>query len=105
MSKLLQSAYNSLIAPRASDEDGRRREFILNVLLVGSLILVVTACLIVWLNFLFLGTNTLPGVYALTILMWFVTMFVLSRRGGYVASAYMLIGTFGLLAFYSLAKW
>jgi len=96
ISKLIQSEFE--------DEDVRRREFILNVLLLGAVVLSATATLLVLGNSLAKGLglrDSSLGVL-LTICMIFLFLYFLSRIGFHVVSAYMLIAIYFASATYAL---
>jgi len=103
----LSRAYTLFILPKAADDEWRRREFILNVILVGSLVLSAIAFVIVFINATALGsayTGESP-VMALAAVVFFAILLTLSRIGLYWVSAYIIVMLYLALAFYSLVRW
>lgn len=99
--------YQRILGPKAEDEDTRRKELILNILLVGVITLVVVLLLIVTIKQLALGatySGMSPLLVAL-ILAIFTTLFIISRRGWWTAVAYMFIGIFFALATWMVMRW
>jgi signal transduction histidine kinase len=97
----------SLIEPKSTDYDLRRREFILNVLLMGLIVLSLAAFLIVIVRFVALGSNYTGEPLWLAVLqvVFFLGLWILSRKGYFVPAAYVFIGLLFALAFYSLFTW
>ncbi len=90
-----------LTEPKSTDEDSRRREFILNVLLAGSTAIGVAALLIVVSRFISLGSHYAgePPLFAVLQVLLFAGLWVLSRKGFFVPAAYALVVIFLLLTF------
>ncbi|MDB5178473.1 MAG: putative Histidine kinase [Patescibacteria group bacterium] len=97
----------ALIEPKSTDDDGRRREFILNVLLASSTMLSLAALLILVFQFASLGSRYTgePLLVAILPVVLFTGLWVLSRKGYFIVSAYLLVAIFLLLAFYVLFTW
>jgi signal transduction histidine kinase len=93
--------YKLLIEPKSKNDDRRRREFILNVLLVSSTVIGTAALAVVILRFLSLGPqyNGEPPLYAAIQVLVFAGLWVLSRKGFFIPAAYALVIIFLLLAF------
>jgi signal transduction histidine kinase len=104
--KPLSSIYLWLIEPKSQGSDARRREFILNVLLTGSLVLSLTALLIVIVNEVVQPNSSTGSPLAVAIAVaLFLVMIAVSRRGFSVGVAYALVALYFILAFYSLFHW
>ena len=88
--------YKKLIKPKSANEDLKRREFILNIILLGSIAL-STLCL--WVV-IFEAIKFGPGyegispLLALIIFSIFSTLYFLSRKGFFIISAYLLIAIY-----------
>jgi signal transduction histidine kinase len=104
---MLQRPYHWLLRPNASDEDTKRKELILNVLLLS------TACFTGFLTLfvIFLKivrgagyTGIGPGVL-LTITAVFVGMLIASRKGLYKFVAYVFVSIFFLLLTWPTIIW
>lgn len=98
--------FTSIVAPRSKDEDSRRREFILNVLLVSVLSLILCA-LAVHVVFLFFGLFSpeeqkyaFPLVGIVSILGFFSLLYLLARRGKARAASYAFLTALYVLATY-----
>jgi signal transduction histidine kinase len=81
---LLQRLYKLYIEPRNPDQDGRRREFILNTLLAGMGAIAILALSVVLFDTYILGIHIAPGALIGSILFWIVaTLLLLLSRAGY----------------------
>lgn len=101
------SFFYGFIKPKSSNEDRRRREFILNILLSGSLLLSFSTLIGVFIDFLrfkdrYMGS---PPILQLAIFLTFFVLYILSRRGFFIAASYILISIFFLSATYSIYNW
>jgi signal transduction histidine kinase len=95
----LNRIYNLLFSPRQKDEDFRNREIVLNVLLVGTLLILGLAILVIIGNYISGRTFVVPRAVGLSIVSAFVVyIFGLSRRGHYTLAAWLLVGVYFLLA-------
>ena len=99
--------YNRLIAPRSIDEDAKRREYILNVILAGSIILLFL--LDASILYHFIGqrshyTDVSPITFSF-IPLFFVFLLALSRRGFFVPASYLLIATYFLSTSYAVYRY
>lgn len=107
MNAFTQAIYGKLIQPKSRDDDGRRREFILNVLLLGSLALSTGAFMLLLAEFAINPSadrvQSLVSILATTILL--VSLYLTSRKGHYIISAYILVFIFLGLAFRTLSSW
>src|SRR5258708_7452094 len=57
VTSVMRRAYNLFIQPRFADDNGRRREFILNVVLYGSLAVAVVGLVLVVANVMAMGRS------------------------------------------------
>lgn len=85
-----------LLTPRAETEDLARREFILNIFLLGSIGLLFVALLAVIQQTMIQGADHKGSspFYVLTIFLSFVTLLFLSRKGFIKTTAYIFIGVY-----------
>ena len=96
---------HALVEPESISEDSRRSEYVLNVLLLGSIMLslvtVVAAmpifCKDGWRFDLLAGPLAVCGS--------FCSLYYLSRRGYFIAASYMLIGIYFTALSYTLYNW
>lgn len=94
--------------PKSSNEDSKRREFILNILLVSTIFLIFIAGI---LRFLSDGISSPPGSGSLSawiiflIDVFFLSLYFLSRKGFFSFSAYIFIGVYLFLASYMFIIW
>ena len=95
-----------LIQSRAPDEDTRRREFILNCLLLGTIAIVFLAMAIVLVNVVFYGMAILSRLYVLLVMFgFFAGLFVLSRFRFRRLAAYILVGFYLVTSVYLFYAW
>jgi signal transduction histidine kinase len=96
-----------LIQPKSKSEDSRRREFILNVILLGSLAVLLVFDGLVLYESLLAGTGYKGmafGAFSLVVLIVAV-LYLLSRLGYFKFSAYIFVGALFLLISYSAYRW
>ena len=99
---------NFLVAPKSETDDSRRRELILNILLVLTLFLLLSATI---LKIIFDGffAPTTPGNLPLMILafidIFFALLYMFSRKGFFIFSAYIFLAIYFLLATYMIFLW
>lgn len=96
-----------LLAPKGRSEDTRRREYILNLLLLGSMFLSLVALLSALGNVLARGSDyrgeTL--IFLSIPFLFFSGLYALARIRHPRVAAIIFIGTYYALATYTLAKW
>jgi signal transduction histidine kinase len=88
--------YAKLVAPKSLAEDDKRREFMLNVILLGSILLLLWSDLYIFRSILLKG-NDYRGVSVLLfsfITLFFAGLYILSRTRHFVVASY------GLIVFY-----
>lgn len=99
--------YRTLLKPRSRTEDNRRREFILNILLLGMIVLSVCATFsattdVVTKGTTYSGTALLP---LLAVSAVFSGLLLLSRKGFFRVAVYPFIGLLFLFATYPIVIW
>lgn len=99
--------YRIFIQPRSQDEDTRRREFILNILLLGTLgLLVVAIGLLVVVALAFKREPAMGRADMLVIVLLLLTLlFVLSRVRFYRLAAYLFVAGYLLIGLSLFARW
>lgn len=107
MTTMLQTFYQSFLAPKASTEDARRRELILNILLAGAIGLSSVAFALTLVQVVFLGRLDAGASLFLTFIAVsvFSFFFVLSRFGMQILAMYLFVGMFVILATYPTLTW
>jgi len=110
MKHYLQNFWQKIIAPKSKDENFARQEYILNILLVAIIFLIATGMIIATCNFIFLDlenyqNNSLPLFFILAILLFFIALYFLSRRGYSRLAAYIFLAIIFLLATYMGCTW
>lgn len=99
--------YRKLIAPLSADEDLARREYVLNVILASSIILLSLIDVLMWFERVILGpadTGVSPLTFAI-IPVFFVVILALSRRRHPVVAAYLLVAMYLVSDGYALYRW
>lgn len=106
MIKFLKNLWLRLISPKSNNEDLRRQELILNILLLFSLS-----------GFIFLNIiriidtlnhqhdRGLPLIYTIAIMLFFIFLFWLSKKGRIKIAAWLLLIIYSLPMFYSFITW
>src|SRR3989344_4918825 len=99
--------YQALLRPKSEIEDNRRKEFILNVIIVGVVALMLSLNGLVIYSMMLDGPDykgiPLPILAGATFL--FLGLFILSRLGYYVWSSYLLIILYLAGAVYGAYRW
>jgi signal transduction histidine kinase len=107
--KFTRFSPRALVEPRSTDENGRRREYTLNVILLGSILM-----LAVLEAAAFFSPSSAPGsegyggisLTELFILqVFFIFLYALSRRGFPVTASYFLVGGYFSGASYLAYEW
>jgi signal transduction histidine kinase len=105
----LKKTVKKLVHPRSSDEDSRRKEFILNILLLSSITLFAVANVINVFAAIFRPAShelhSMPFLVLVFILAFFSLLYFLSRKGHFSFSAHVLVFTFFFLAAYMGYHW
>jgi len=106
----LISFFQKLVDPKSENEDSKRKEFILNILLLGAVLL----CLITLPLFyaIYISIKARGEVYqgapleiVTAISLSFLALYFFSRAGFHRVSAYFLIGVFLFSAIYTSYNW
>lgn len=96
-----------MVAPKAVSEEARRREYILNMLLLGVIILSIVASFLTFIQVVLLGkpgaVNSLPvtlgAAFVFSLFLW------MSRKGLRIIAMYLFVGVFMVLATYPIVVW
>jgi signal transduction histidine kinase len=97
---------HALIEPRLIDEDNRRREFVLNVLLVGSIVMLAILDVLVWRYTPPSGNvKGISFVVFSIFLAFFVCLYSLSRRGFVKTASYLFVAAYFLANSYAAYYW
>lgn len=99
--------YDKIIAPQGLLEDERRKEFILNIILVGTLFLLGLLWVSLLISYLrpqqtFSGLP-IPGFTV--VIFFFAGLLILSRKGWVRLSSLLLITSYSLLTIYCVYEW
>ncbi|HVO28469.1 MAG TPA: HAMP domain-containing sensor histidine kinase [Candidatus Paceibacterota bacterium] len=99
--------YQNLVEPRSADEDDRRRERILNVILVGSFAMLAVFDVVVWYYSLREGPayHEISPVTFSVVPAFFVLLYALSRRGHFIAASYLLVAAYFVSVSYAAVRW
>lgn len=99
--------YRLFIEPKALDEDLRRREFILNLIILGSLLLVLWSNIVILLaNIHDRNQENIISLLPFTILsLLFISLYILSRKGKIILAAYGLIVLYLIGSLYGTFRW
>lgn len=99
-----------LLEPRSKNEDLKRQEFILNILLLNSIILFIIANAVSVINFIVVNpevskNNSISIITLFLILFFFICLYFLSRKGFFRVASYLLIAVLFFLASYMGFRW
>jgi signal transduction histidine kinase len=97
----------SLIEPISRNEDSKRHEFILNTLLLGTIVLsfLSLARIILDITELRLKYRGVSPEIIFIIFLFFLSLYALSRQGHHIISSYIFLVSLFLSATYSLYMW
>ena len=97
---MLQKLYTLLIKPRQQSEDDRNREIVLNVLLAGTLLILLLSLPLLSIGYLLLHHDYFsPSMLMVTTAVLFIGyLYRLSRKGHFRIAASLLVGMYFLLA-------
>jgi len=95
------------IEPRSANEDDRRREYILNIILAGSIVaLIFFECLVVYYaTVLGVHPTGVSDVWFAILPAFFIFLYALSRRGFFVPASYFLIAAYFAANSYAAYGW
>lgn len=99
--------YTRLLKPRSTDEDNKRREYILNIILLGSIVMLLLLDSSVLYYSTIQGENYggIPFFAFSLIPLFFIFLHFLSRRGWHVIASYLLIAAYFLSNSYAAYHW
>lgn len=104
--KMLKNWFKKLIQPQNTNEDLRRRELILNILLglsiISFMVLNIIRAIDVFSN---PDDRGLPVMYTLLILAFFIFLLWLSKKGKIKTASWLLITVYSLPMFYCFIFW
>jgi len=97
----------SLIKPRSMNEDDKRREFIINVLLLGSLFISLAALinLVIYKSLLGSAYRGLSPFFLFIIFLVFLSLYTISRKGHYLTSSYIFLFVWYIPTVYVAYLW
>jgi signal transduction histidine kinase len=95
------------ISPRSATEDGRRQEFILNIILLTSIVLLSLLDISLIVSRIHHGPtyDGIPFEALLIFITAFSALLFLSRKGYYIISSYLLVGIYLSLTLYGVLTW
>lgn len=107
---MIKKLYLLFIKPKSQKEDSERHEFILNIILLASIILLSVGSIISVIDLIFFNpithsNDSLSLIVIFSILFIFITLYILSRKKLFVLSSYILITIYFLLATYMIFLW
>lgn len=104
---IIRALYQVLLAPKAIAEDERRRERILDILLLGAICLAFIAFLLTFVQVVFLGekaaADSLVTTMGATVV--FSVLLAMSRAGLHTITSYIFIGLFVMIVTYPAVRW
>ena len=105
--KRYSRSYFSFIAPNSFDPLLRRKEYILNILLVGTFLLVILATIASVINFFSLkeAYKGIPLFFLLLIICFVFVLYKLSRKGYVQLASYGLVVLYFIPAILSILSW
>lgn len=107
MKKIIVRLYNCLLKSRLKNEDLKRREFIFNIILLGSIILSLVCVALTTFETIKFGSGYrgISPLIVLAVFLIFLILYFLSRKGFFIISAYVLIMAYFLPVTYITYKW
>lgn len=99
--------YERVIKPRSSEDDVRRRELILNIILFGtiSVLSVLGICIIISMIQFGSAYRGISGLIFFPVLASFIGLLTLSRKGYVLTSSWILVSLYFTLTLYSVFQW
>jgi len=104
--KIVSFLYRFFISPVSADEDGKRQEYILNILLISATTLLFCLFLIVCLQQALI--NDYQGISPVIVFLatvFFSSLLLLSRKGFSRLASYSIVGVLFLYIFYANYSW
>lgn len=110
MKNNLKFLLQRIIAPKSKNENLARREYILNILLITIIFLMSIGAIIIFYHLFFSDfnnyeNNSLPLIFVLGILLFFATLYFLSRRGYSRYASYIFLCVLFIITAYMGYKW
>lgn len=106
MSKTIAFFYKKLIEPKSENEDLKRREFILNILLTAAIFLFGLGFTVALYQSITLPEYVaISPIILLAIFFIFLILYLVSRAGFFILSAYLFIGVFLISTTYAIYRW
>lgn len=104
---IIRALYQVLLAPKAMAEDERRRERILDILLLGAICLGSIAFLLTFIQVVFQGETTAADSLVATLgaTIVFSVLLAMSRMGLHTITSYIFIGLFVTIVTYPAIRW
>ncbi len=106
---MLKKLFYTLLQPRSESEDGKRREFILNILLAGAIFLFAAASIVSLVASLIhpesYEKNSVSLILIILLLVFFLFLYFISRKGFFQISAFIFLSIFFFLSVYMGYKW
>jgi signal transduction histidine kinase len=95
------------INPRSRTEDDRRHEFILNIILSGSIAATAVLDIFLFISWRIHGSDYkgIPILLFTTIVLVFVSLLILSRKGYFKIASYILLALYFLSTTYGIYNW
>ena len=105
--KSVFSLFEKITKPKSKDEDSKRREFILNILLLASIVLTAVLSLIVAYQSGKAGSDYqgFPLSNITLVFFGFIVLYLLSRADLFVLISYIFVGIFFTLTSYTAYHW
>lgn len=98
--------YAKFLAPKSNNEDLRRREFILNIILGSSLLFIAFLDATVFYNSIWEKGYAGVSFFIFSIvLLIFIGIYLLSRFGYFILASYIFIGIYFMVTTYSAYRW
>ena len=99
--------YRKFIQPISTNEDIARKEYILNILLIGSIIMLASLTSLIWYRVIVLGPadKGVPPLLFSVIPAFFILLLALSRKGFFVPASCLLVTAYFLGASYAAYRW
>lgn len=105
--KIALLLHKTLIAPRQRDEDVRNREIVLNVLLSGTLFILLLTLVLLVIKIIFMGASFLEtraaAIFAVTVLAG--SLYIFSRKGWHRLTSSLLVGLYFFVATILVWQW
>ncbi len=96
-----------MVSPKSLDEDSRRKEFILNIVLLGALVLLLIFDVLLLFDYIIYGPN-FDGMSLLAFSMSVfivLALYLLSRWGYFKFSAYVFVAILFVMVSYAARRW